>query len=796
MEHKQLRVTVVDMQPITPAVGGGRQRLLGLYHALGPNIDCTYVGTYDWQGEHYYDQQITPGLREIVVPLSPEHHAAAAELACQMDGRTVIDLAFPDQVRLSPDFLHAAREHMASADIVVFSHPWCYPPLADALRAEQLTVYESHNVEAVLRASLHDDLPQAKALLNRIAEVEYALCQRADLVLACSQEDADQYVTIMDVDPFKLRIVPNGAFTERFDTLRSNDRSSQRGKLDLPIDKPVAIFLGSMYGPNVEAAEFIARALAPRCLAWTFVIAGGAGEVLRTESIPSNLIIAGRVDDKRRDELLLASDLALNPMRAGSGTNIKMFDYMAAGLPILTTAIGARGICTAASAPDGVSVESAEQFPARCSALLEAFPFPPKWKASVRETARRCFSWERISPELGKLLSAALVRHLDRVNQHPRVALMSTWNVVCGIGEHSKHLAESLTKAGADLLVLGNKLDNHRPVGFEQDMHTSVSRTWTWDNLYWRSSAIDLKYFNSLLRLGLPDLLVVQHHTAYVPFADVISATDQARELGIPVIVEMHNARHVSVEHKEQLNLAGAKLLLHHADEVAGMSQASAARAWVSPLPIYVPHAARVGQPLSSRNGSHVIGGFGFLRPYKGVLMAIRVLALLRNKYPRLRYHGWHAMYPGDSSEEYLRLCLHEAERLDIRHAIKIDTRFLPIDEAIVNLRSVDVVLMPYDTSEEGASAAANMAIAAARPVIASPSSIFKSASEAGVIRTVEEHIPEAYAEAIDRILSDLDSADALACRAAAWAEAHSYDLTAKALLKSANAHTSIREML
>lgn len=77
---KQLRVTVIDMQPITPAVGGGRQRLLGLYHALGPDIACTYVGSYDWPGESLRDQQLTPGLREIVVPLSHAHHEAAAAL--------------------------------------------------------------------------------------------------------------------------------------------------------------------------------------------------------------------------------------------------------------------------------------------------------------------------------------------------------------------------------------------------------------------------------------------------------------------------------------------------------------------------------------------------------------------------------------------------------------------------------------------------------------------------------------------------------------------------------------------
>src|SRR5262245_10872283 len=64
------RVTVLDMQPIEPAVGGGRRRLLGLYHNLGADTPTTYVGTYDWPGPGARDHQLTPTLREIDVPLS------------------------------------------------------------------------------------------------------------------------------------------------------------------------------------------------------------------------------------------------------------------------------------------------------------------------------------------------------------------------------------------------------------------------------------------------------------------------------------------------------------------------------------------------------------------------------------------------------------------------------------------------------------------------------------------------------------------------------------------------------
>ena len=37
-------------------------------------------------------------------------------------------------------------------------------------------------------------------------------------------------------------------------------------------------------------------------------------------------------------------DFELNQMDSRSGTNLKMFEYMAAGIPVITTEFGARGI--------------------------------------------------------------------------------------------------------------------------------------------------------------------------------------------------------------------------------------------------------------------------------------------------------------------------------------------------------------------------------------------------------------------------------------------------------------------
>lgn len=781
MEATKLRVTVIDMQPITPAVGGGRQRLLGLYHALGPDIECTYVGTYDWPREPHRDQQITPGLREVLVPLSPEHHAAAAELSQQLDGRTVIDIAFADQVRLSPDFLRVAREQIAKADVVIFSHPWCFPPQAGGLRPDQLVVYDSHNVETVLRTSLHDDLPAAAQLLDRVAKLEYELCQRADLILACSDEDVGLFERMFNADPAKLRIVPNGAFVERFPEVGQVERMALRKKLGLPVGRAIAIFLGSMYGPNTDAARFIAQHIAPACPGMLFVIAGGVGDALAGTLLADNLLVTGRVDDARRDDLLLAADLALNPMAAGSGTNIKMFDYMAAGLPVLTTEIGARGICTARSAPEGIFVEPLATFPARCMPLATAALVDPAYSLAVRALVRKRYSWERISGELGSLLRRATARHRLKSKTKPasRIAMMTTWNVTCGIGEHASYLAEAMEATGAEVVVLGNDLHGHQPLGFERDLHFAVSRTWHWDNHTWRSG-IDQSRLNMLLQRSHPDLFVIQHHTAYAPFSDVEAAVEAARDRSITVIVEMHNGRDVPTENKERLCALGAHLIAHHSDGIADISPANMPSTRVLPLPVH-RSANHSCHRSMNRSGSIVISGFGFLRPYKGLPILIEALALLRPKYPGIRYVGLHALYAGDSSEQHLQECLQLAKVHGLLDSIQIETNFLSIEEIEERLSDADIVVLPYQPSSEGASSAVNMALAAGRPVIVSPSGIFKSVGDAAFM--VARHEPMAYAEALDLILSNPRLSQTLTERASQWAEQNSYANAAALML-------------
>ena len=489
------------MQPITPAVGGGRIRLLGLYHGLGAGNQTTYVGTYDWPGEPPRDNQISPTLREITVPLSPEHFAAHEALRAQVGGKVVIDSAFPQQAHLSPAYLARAREAAREADVVIFSHPWVHPLVKDSLdRRRQLVVYDAHNVEGMLRMSLLDDGGQGAQIVRDVIRVEKELCHEADVVVACSKEELLLFHELYGVPLRKLRLSPNGVFTERVRPASPQERAQHKRRLEI-FHPNAAIFIGSGYRFNIEAAEYIIRDIAPRLPSVLFVIAGGVGgclsDFLFQQGPATNVRITGLLSDEEKASYLAACDIGLNPMFGGSGTNIKMFDYLAAGIPVVTTEIGARGIDEIGET--AFLAEPAGQFMDSINLLLH---HPTVWRQmsrAARRLARDLYSWERISRNLGILLGRERA-HLG--NKRP------FFSIIVPTYERHGHLA-----------VLADALKRQEEKNFEVVVVDQSAQPWGGAGL---ESGLDLLYIHTEVR----GAVIARNLGAFLARGDVLAFTD------------------------------------------------------------------------------------------------------------------------------------------------------------------------------------------------------------------------------------------------------------------------------
>jgi glycosyltransferase involved in cell wall biosynthesis len=120
-----------------------------------------------------------------------------------------------------------------------------------------------------------------------------------------------------------------------------------------------------------------------------------------------NIRIYGTVPDDMKNMLLGAADLGINPMFFGSGTNIKMFDFLAAGLPTIATPTGARGIDN----DNAFIVAEAAEFPGIIGKLLSDRELYNKLSRNGPEMVRQRYDWNKISYRLG-------MKMLETYDQH------------------------------------------------------------------------------------------------------------------------------------------------------------------------------------------------------------------------------------------------------------------------------------------------------------------------------------------------------------------------------------------
>lgn len=110
-----------------------------------------------------------------------------------------------------------------------------------------------------------------------------------------------------------------------------------------PADRPAAVFVGSGNPLNAMGARYFIERVLPQ---------------IRQRRPNAELLLAGSVCDAIADapgvvklgfvpdlrDAFAAAGVFVNPVLAGTGVNIKLLDAMAAGMPIVSTTSGARGL--------------------------------------------------------------------------------------------------------------------------------------------------------------------------------------------------------------------------------------------------------------------------------------------------------------------------------------------------------------------------------------------------------------------------------------------------------------------
>lgn len=188
------------------------------------------------------------------------------------------------------------------------------------------TIFEVHNVEN----ELIKQFGASENEVNWIKRKEIKATKIADAIITRSQEN---YNSIL-----KFGCNKNKLFIYRGGISVNDIKFSLRQKLN----QNNILFLGHLnYKPNQQAVEIIATTIAPK-IKNNVIIAGKGAPALKEKYQQKNIKFLGWIDDL--DELFSKVDIALAPLISGSGTRLKVLDYMAAGIPVIGSSLSIEGL--------------------------------------------------------------------------------------------------------------------------------------------------------------------------------------------------------------------------------------------------------------------------------------------------------------------------------------------------------------------------------------------------------------------------------------------------------------------
>lgn len=259
-------------------------------------------------------------------------------------------------------------------------------------------VMDEHNVETLIWERFGQDSTQSlpRRLLFRqqafwLRRMEASMADAASLVLLCSAADLEELNRLPVHGRPRTHVVPNGVDLEYF---------SEDGPAEL---SGHVFFTGSMdWAPNSEAVlnfldeiwPVVRRELPELHFA---VVGRNPSAQLRARGEAEGITVTGTVPDVRP---FMRQALALVvPLRVGGGTRLKILEAFAAGVPVVSTALGIEGI---QAVPDEhyLLAETATEFATQLQRIKDDAGLRQALVDAGGELVRQRYSWDAIGDGL------------------------------------------------------------------------------------------------------------------------------------------------------------------------------------------------------------------------------------------------------------------------------------------------------------------------------------------------------------------------------------------------------------
>lgn len=402
-----MHAVVADADPCYPPTSGKRLRTLHLLQRMARRHDITYVcrcDALDTETEQARTYLSTRGV-EVIMVEQPRPPKSGPVFYARLATNLLSPLPYSVVSHASPRIDETLRSLAARGHVDVWQFEW--PAYVRALQGRPgcRTVIATHNVESLIWQRYFETEPNPikrwyiKRQWRKYQRFEQCTYAAATRVVTCTEADATLVREAFGMP--NVDVVENGFDREYFESLPAVPRQPKQ-----------ILFLGALdYRPNVDAVRLLLERIFP---------------VVRTHEPEARLCIVGRnpsatllqqaagsehvevhadVPDVR--PWLAGSSLMTVPLRVGGGSRLKILEALAAGLPVVSTRVGAEGL----ELNHGRELDLVEDAEQMADALVHALRNPARAKAQAergRRLVRERYDWDVLADKLEQVWEKCL----------------------------------------------------------------------------------------------------------------------------------------------------------------------------------------------------------------------------------------------------------------------------------------------------------------------------------------------------------------------------------------------------
>jgi glycosyltransferase involved in cell wall biosynthesis len=472
----------------TPPSSGGEVRVFHFYSELSKFFNITLLssthlnGVYEeiWHTNNFVEKRIPKddvfaSAWQKLSPSAGEGDLSGPAIAAAGTYVTAMHKAYLDDY--------------SKSDLIIHDFPFTLHYDIFFQLDTKPRIYNSHNCEYELYKKLHSSAP-VNDISILVRNIEQQLLLSADLVTYCGEDDLQSFEKLTGKPLHNVLFTPHGMVSKVI----------APEKLQRKITK--AVFIGSGHIPNVDAAKFIVERIAPNCPEFTFDLIGNC---LPPGKYPSNVIRHGLVDATTKSNLISNADIAINPMTTGSGSSLKILDFVAHGVPVLSTPMGIRGF----DFKDGIDciLTDLNDFSKNLKSLSGKSKRLSEIADSAYKYASQNYTWSAIAKSFQKSIDDLLRLPAANANQGPYVLALNDYDPFSAIGGGATRLMGlyAATAKWSRVIVMCFSETNEFKVTKESSNIYCIRIPKTQDHLDEES------YLNSRFHISTNDIVALRH---------------------------------------------------------------------------------------------------------------------------------------------------------------------------------------------------------------------------------------------------------------------------------------------